>query len=256
MAADPMDTPTIITVAEGFRVRQAVDNIAWIDLGDGVLVVDALEEAVLEQEVFAAVVETLGDKPVRYVLNTHTHGDHVALNDAFAARWGAEIVNQKTTTITEEGRWFEGPARRVLMWSTPDCHTPQDCCVWVEQDRALFVGDIFGWGIFPLGRALKAESFAMLEAMYAHLMSREPAVVIPGHGPICTNATLARQLEYYHWLIEQTAAAVAAGKSDAEIAQQVTPPEDMRDWWRFRLWKHDDSLKKVLRAVREGELGG
>ena len=95
MTADPMETPTIVTVAEGFCVRQAVDVIAWIDLGDGVLVVDALEQAHLEQEVFAAITETLGDKPVKYVLNTHPHGDHVALNAAFERRF--EVVEVKRT---------------------------------------------------------------------------------------------------------------------------------------------------------------
>ena len=43
-ATDPADVAKIITVADGLWVRQAIDNITWIDLGDGGLVVDALEE--------------------------------------------------------------------------------------------------------------------------------------------------------------------------------------------------------------------
>ena len=255
MTADPMETPTIVTLAEGFRVRQAVDVIAWIDLGDGGLVVDALEQAHLEDEVFAAITETLGDKPVKYVLNTHPHGDHTALNAAFRRRWGAEIVDRRTSDITAEGRWFEGPGRRVLFWATPGCHTPDDCCAWVEPDEALFVGDIFGWGLIPLTRALTAESFADLERMYEALIARGAATVIPGHGPVCDTATLQRQLDYYRWLVEQVSAAVAAGKDDSEIAERVAPPADMHGWWRFLQRKHDDSLRKVIAAVRGGKLG-
>ena len=255
MTADPMETPTIFPLAEGFCVRQAVDVIAWIDLGDGGLVVDALEQAHLEEEVFAAIAETLGDKPVKYVLNTHPHGDHTALNAAFGRRWGAEIVSQRSAAITPEGRWFEGPKRRVLFWATPGCHTPDDCCAWVEPDKALFVGDIFGWGLIPLGGALTAESFAHLERTYEALIARGAETVIPGHGPVCDTATLQRQLDYYRWLVEQVSPAVAAGKDDTEIVEQVAPPADMHGWWRFLQWKHDDSLAKVIRAVRGGELG-
>ena len=44
MTTDPAETPTIVTVGEGFYVRQAVDNIAWIDLGEYAIVIDALEQ--------------------------------------------------------------------------------------------------------------------------------------------------------------------------------------------------------------------
>ncbi len=93
IAADPADVPKLLTVAEGFCVRQAIDNIAWIDLGEFGLVVDALEQPELEEEVFASIGATLGEKPVRYLINTHTHYDHVALNEAFQRRHHATVIN-------------------------------------------------------------------------------------------------------------------------------------------------------------------
>jgi len=100
-----------------------VDNVAWMDLGDCALVVNALEQPPLEQEVFAAIASTLGETPVRYLLNTRAHGDHVALSRAFQRRFGTEIVNNRHGAIAPEGRWFEGPGRRVLMLPMPGCHT-------------------------------------------------------------------------------------------------------------------------------------
>ena len=253
MASDEAETAKIVTVAEGFFVRQAVDNIAWIDMGDFALVVDALEQPELEEEVFQAIQSTLPDRPVRYVLNTHTHYDHTALNAAFQHRFGAEIVNQRTKRIGPDGRWFEGARRRACMLPMPGCHTDEDCVVWVPDDKALFVGDIFGWGLIPSSN-LDAETASLLLDTHARLIEFGAAVVIPGHGPLCTTAELKRWVDYFHWLGEEVRRACDEGKNDRQIMKDLAPPADMKTWWRFLLWKHADSVGKVLQAVRRGRL--
>ena len=252
MMVDPVETPTIISVAEGFYVRQAVDNIAWIDMGGFGLVVDALEQPELEQEVFEAIETTLKDRKIRYVLNTHTHHDHTALNRAFVRRFGAEIINQSTCRIPPEGKWLEGSRRRVLMLPMPGCHTSEDCVVWVPADRVLFVGDIFGWGLIPLSRDLNERTAALLKNTYKRLIDFDAAVVVPGHGPICTTAQLARWVEYFDWLHEQICDACAKGMTDTQITRVTPVPQDMMNWWRLEQWKHQDSLGKVISAVRRG----
>jgi len=252
MATDPADTPKIVTVGEGFCVRQEVDNIAWIDLGEYAVVVDALERGELENEVFDAIAASLGDKPIRYVLNTHTHYDHMALNRAFQRRCGAEIINQRTARLPGDGRWFEGSRRRVHMLPMPGCHTAEDCIVWVPHDRALFVGDIFGWGLINLSTTLRAETAKLLVDTHRRLIDYNAATVIPGHGPLCTTDELKRWVEYFNWLHREVWRACSEGKKDRQIMAEVAPPQDMHTWWRFLAWKHEDSLSKVLRAVRGG----
>ena len=254
MAADPAETPTIVTVADGFHVRQAVDNIAWIDMGDHALAVDALEEPHLADEVFQAIESTIGGKPVRYLLNTLTHYDHVALNAAFRRRYGTEVINQAATRIGPEGRWFAGPRRRLLMLPMPGCHTNEDCVIWAADDKVLFVGDLFGWGLIPLSVTLTDETARRLLDTYGRLIDYDARVVIPGHGPLCTTAELRRWVTYFTSLRQEVSRACAAGKSDADIRRQVAAPADMADWWRFLLWKHADSLDKILQGVRGGRL--
>ena len=254
MTADPAETPTIVTVADGLFVRQAVDSMGWIDLGEYAVVVDALEQPELEEEVFGAIASTIGDRPIRYVLNTHTHYDHVALNGAFQRRCGAEIVNQRAAPTGSDGRWFEGPKRRALMLPMPGCHTDEDCIVWVPEDRTLFVGDIFGWGLIEVSRLPTDDSAKLLIDTHQRLIDMEPATVVPGHGPVCTAAELGRWIEYFQWLRSEVARACEAGRSDGEIRAELAPPRDMLGWWRFVQWKHEDSLTKVLRAVRNGSL--
>jgi cyclase len=253
MTTDPADVPKIIRAAEGFCVRQEIDNLAWIDMGDHAIVVDALEHAEKEAEVFAAIRDSLGDKPVRYLLNTHTHYDHVALNAAFVRRFRTEIVNLQTAEIPPEGRWFEG-RRRLQILPMPGCHTEEDCIVWAPDDRVLFAGDIFGWGLVPLSVALRDETGRLLLDTYARMIALGPAVVVPGHGPLCTAAELQRWTAYFRWLIDRTRAGCQAGQSDEEICEELAAPGDMAGWWRFLQWKHEDSVSKVLAAVRGGRL--
>jgi cyclase len=249
MPHDPASTPEVIEVAEGFYVRQAVDNIAWMDMGDGMLVVDALEQDHLEKDVLAAMQRTVPDTPVRTVLNTHTHHDHIALNNAFAQHFGADIFNMRDAEIPKGGRWFEGPKRKVRMIPVPGIHTDTDCLVWGQTDRVLFTGDLFGWGLIPTEKPLVKEVLSDIEGVYNQMLDLHPETVIPGHGPVCTAAELKRWLEYFHWLIAEVKRLKQEGRSDAEIRSQLTAPEDMADWWRFTDWKHEDSLGKVLKSI-------
>jgi len=250
---DP-DTPKILQLTDAVVVRQAIDNMGWLDLGDCLLVVDALEQPELEQEVMTAIQDTAGDKRVRYLLNTHTHYDHVALNDAFVRKCGTEIVNLRAAEIPVDGRVFEGSSRSARMIPMPGCHTAEDCVVWMPEDRVLFVGDIFGWGLIPWEGTLTTEVYAHLLATYRRLIEFDAEHVVPGHGPLCTNTELERWTEYLEWIVAQVREFHGNGKSTAEIMSAVAPPADMHTWWRFLQWKHEDTLKKGIRAVSRSRL--
>jgi cyclase len=251
---DAPETPTVLRLADGVYVRQAVDNIGWFDLGGRAAIVDALEQRSEADNVLAALDETLGGTPVAFVLNTHTHPDHVALNSTFHKRFGAEIVNARTADIPADGRRFEGARRSALMLPMGGLHTDEDCAVHLPDDGVLFTGDLFGWGIIPLTRGLTTGSLQRLERVYERLIGFGAEHVVPGHGPLATTGDLRRFIEYVHELRDAAAEGVQAGRSDEEILDKLPPPEDMAGWWRFRDWKHADSAEKVLRAVRRGRL--
>ncbi len=249
------EIPKIIQLSGGIWVRQEIDNIAWIDLGGFALVVDALEHVEKADEVFAAIERDLGQLPIRYLINTHTHYDHVALNDAFVGRFGCEIVNAETAKIGPAGKWFEGSERRVLIQPAPGCHTDHDCIIWCEPDRVLFVGDIFGWGLIPLIAQLRPDNTQHLLETYQRLIDFDAKVVVPGHGPMATTADLRRWLEYFDWLVGKVTAAVAAGASDSQIIDEIQPPADMLHWWRFVARKHADCVVRIAKSIRRGWLG-
>ncbi|NOY80518.1 MAG: MBL fold metallo-hydrolase [Kiritimatiellaeota bacterium] len=243
----------LIELADGLFVRQAVDNMGWADMGGWALVIDALEQADLASEVRIAMGRTVGVQSVRFVLNTHTHGDHVALNPWFAREFGAQVINARTASIPAKGRSFRGDRRECWVHAQP-CHTAQDCVIWFPGDRILFAGDLFGWGLIPWEGNLRPDKQAQVVETYRRLIGFGAKHVVPGHGPLCTTDHLQRWLAYFDELRERVRDGIERGLSDDEIARAVVPPPDMTDWWRFLQWKHADSLKKVLKAGRSGWL--
>ena len=251
---DTIETPKIIEVADRFYVRQEIDNIAWIDLGGFAVIIDTLEHKEKELDVVDAMVETISLTPVRYIINTHTHYDHVALNEAFSKRFDSEILNQEITPVDSGGRWIEGDSRRLEILPMPDCHTPEDWIIHAPDDRVLFIGDIFGWGCVPLITNLREDNVHHLLNTIDKLAAYDVDTIVPGHGPLCTTETLSRWGQYLRWLIDGIAVACAGGASDIEIENLFPPPEDMKSWWRFLDWKHADTIAKVIKSTRKNWL--
>jgi cyclase len=247
------ETPKLIAVADGVVVRQEVDNIAFVSMGGFGVVIDALERPELRDEVMAALDEVLAGQPLRYVLNTHTHYDHVALNDDFR-RQGAEILNASTRPAGAAGFELSGSRRRLKVLPMPGAHTDEDWVVWLPDDAVLFVGDIFGWGVIPLVTNLRADTLARLDDIIARLISFDARVVVPGHGPLAATADLLRWGRYLHWLIDAIRPLAADGLEDREILARTPPPDDMRHWWRLLKWKHADSVAKIAKSLRKGWL--
>ncbi len=243
------EEPTIEKLTDGVFVRQEIDNMGWADLGGFAVVIDALEHRTKEGEVLKALSDTLGDTPVKYVLNTHTHPDHTALNEVLVEHFDAALINMRTADLSEEGASFAGERRTVRMIPMPGAHTPTDCVYWFEEDRVLFVGDLFGWGLIPTG-SLDKDSQGLILDYYRQMVDLGPDVVVPGHGPLADCSHLRRFLEYFEWMVNGAIQGFEAGKTPAEVLGELGPPRDMHGWWRFYDWKHDDARSKVIEAAR------
>ena len=252
MKNDPADNPQITAIADGVWVRVEVDTLAWIDLGGQAVFIDAHEEPGIEDAIFPALAETLGETPLTTVINTHTHYDHIYLNKLFQERFGAAIVNQDAADIPVTGLWIEGDKRKLVVMPMVGCHTDEDCVIWLPDCKVLFVGDIFGWGLINLMGRLTEDSAREILAAYDKVMAFEAEQIVPGHGPLCTNADLARWVEYFKWLHAVVLAAIDAGQTDKHIMAEIAAPDDMHHWWRFCDWKHDHSVDRMIKSIRDG----
>ena len=94
------DIPIAVTeVAPGlfFQYHHAESNNAWLVTDEGVLVIDSRQHPKRAEELLAAIRKTT-NKPIKYVINTHAHGDHYFGNPVFK-REGALFIAHRDTEI-------------------------------------------------------------------------------------------------------------------------------------------------------------
>ena len=238
--------------------RNFISNAGFVVTDDGVLVVDALGSPALAQELLAEI-RRVTPQPVRYVVVTHYHADHIYGLQAFKAAGativahsaGREYLNSDTaqqrlqasrvdlapwvdaqTRLVAADRWLEGDETRLRMGSyevlirrVGPAHTPEDLVVFVPQLGVLFSGDLFFRGRVPfVGQADSRLWIASLERM----MEFKPRLVIPGHGPVSTDpmADLAMTRDYLLHL----------RRTMGEAARNLEPFEEAyakADWSRY-----------------------
>ncbi|MBI3911473.1 MAG: MBL fold metallo-hydrolase [Armatimonadetes bacterium] len=249
----------ILELGPGVFIRNAVDNATWADLGEGVVVVDALEDPNLAPVIQNCIRAAVG-KPMKWLINTHWHADHTACNPIWA-RQGVTVITHESVgpptlpgdgrpDITFHDRYTLRPGERAVeVEYLGGTHTPWDSVVYFTWAKVLHVADLFGWGMIPLAR-WDEQKVPRLREVLGRVLAYDADVLIPGHGPVLTRNHIRRWLQYFEELLAQVPAMARARKSLAEVAAALPPPEDMRDWWRFVDWKHGYNLKMLWEAYR------
>lgn len=184
-------------------------NITALVGDDGILIVDS-DEAWMAPKIDAAL-KTLSDQPVRYVINTHFHGDHRGGNGYFR-RQGAEIIAHVKTlenmkvdtyapakpedlpTITFEDEYhlpFAG--EDILIRYLPKAHTNSDVFIYFPKANVLAAGDVFSYGSFPfISTGTNGTIDAHLAGQQELLaLANEQTLIVPGHGALTDKAGLA-----------------------------------------------------------------
>ena len=161
--------------------RNFISNAGFVVTDDGVVVIDALGSPALAKELLAEI-RRVTPQPVRYVIVTHYHADH--------------IYGQ--TKLVPADEWISGEEKRLRVGSfdflirhVGPAHTPEDLVVFVPKLGVLFSGDLFFRGRIPfVGQADSRLWIASLE----RLIDYKPRVVVPGHGPVSTDPLTDLQL--------------------------------------------------------------
>ena len=229
---------------------------------DGILVVDTLISA-KEGERFLADIRKVSDKPIKYVVNTHTHLDHAFGNGVFA-RQGAIIIShdadrgllEKTgeailkniagyglkpedmtgTAIVYPTLTFSGKmtihlgGEKVELIRTTPSHTEGSVVVYLPAKKLLFSGDILFTDFHPY---LADGDIPGWTRALDNLLAMDVERIIPGHGPLSTKKDLAEMKEYLI-LFDSKARELAAGSQDDDAVtgemKKILPKRAMADW--------------------------
>jgi glyoxylase-like metal-dependent hydrolase (beta-lactamase superfamily II) len=194
-----------------------VSNAGFVVTRDGVVVIDALGSPALARRLLAEIRKQTG-KPVTHVVLTHYHADHIyglqALKSAgakvIAHQAAREYLNSDTarlrleasrtelapwvdkdTQLVSADEWLDGERELVIggvrlrIRPVGPSHTPEDLVVYLPQEKVLFAGDLVFRNRIPF--VGQADSRQWIKALDA-LLSFDAAVILPGHGPVSTDA--------------------------------------------------------------------
>ncbi len=238
--------------------RNFISNAGFVVTDDGVLVVDALGSPALAGELIAEI-RRITPQPIRYLVVTHYHADHIyglqAFKDAgvtvLAHPGGREYLTSETaklrlqasrnelapwiddkTRLVGADRWLDDEQTVLKMGAfefhirhAGPSHTPEDLVVFVPEAGVLFAGDLVFRGRIPF--VGQADSNQWITSL-AQLMAFSPRIMVPGHGAVSTEplADLELTRDYLVFL----------RKSMGEAARDLEPFEDAyakADWSRF-----------------------
>ena len=246
-------------------------NIGVCAGSDGVLIVDD-QFAPLSQKIRATVDSVSGGKPIRFVVNTHWHGDHTGGNEKLAAlgavivahdnvrrRLGVpQVVAGVKDTIPaapaaalpivtfNDSISFHVNGEEVRVFHVAPAHTDGDAIVQFVHANVVHMGDCLFNGIYP---RIDLSSGGSIDGMIAaderalRVIGPETKV-IPGHGPIADRAALVAFRDMLVTVRDRVRALIRAHQT-LEQAIAAKPTADLDPRWGSGFIKPDQMVETV-----------
>jgi len=245
-------TTAIAKVKEGLFVIPGYDGAAT---GGNVAVRVTSEGAIIVDDKLPTLYKDIVDKvksvtplPIKYVLNTHQHGDHTGSNAEFLKT--AEILMHRNARSNMIKQNLPGPGRivyrdqksvfigdvEVQMRYMGRGHTDGDSVIYFQDLRTIHTGDLVVWGkrsqgttLTPLmdyaaGNGSGKEWVATLD----NILKLDFDVAIPGHGPLLTKAEVRAFRDKMQTLNQRMADLIRSGGGKQDIAGRLKL--DDLDW--------------------------
>ncbi len=265
-----------VWVRLGDRTRNQPANAGWVIFKDYILVIDA-NFPWGAKEILPEIKKT-SSKPIRFVFNTHYHGDHAYGGSIFTDQ-GAQIVcsaDCAAESVTKgQAGWdkntatgefslkpyklahptitfgnsmaFDDGEHRVELQLMGPGHSKGDSVAWLPKEKILFTGDMcVNWAFGNNAADADADHDHWLRAL-DRMAALAPSMVVVGHGTLGGMADLRAQHSYMADMVDTVRRGIAAGKSEDEVAQT--------DLTRHKIGTEKDrnvaSLKAIYRKLKK-----
>jgi glyoxylase-like metal-dependent hydrolase (beta-lactamase superfamily II) len=224
-------------------------NSAFVITDDDVLLFDSGSSLGIGQAIKRAIA-SVTDKPVRWIVNSHAHGDHWLGNGAFTDTVETIYASDTVTSLIQNDgeRWIDsfnrmsggitgdspvvvptqvvGEQQSLTLGNTRfefllsgGSHSPGDVMLWLPDAKVLLAGDVLYSDRMPSTNAGKLRQWI---STLEHLRQLHPQVVVPGHGAVSDCEGLQRLQGLLSALWSAVEQGVDDGMSDYEMLPLVS----------------------------------
>jgi cyclase len=266
------DIPIAVTeVAPGlyFQYHHQESNNAWLVTDDGVLVIDARQHPRRAEELLAAIRKTTS-KPIKWVINTHAHGDHYFGNPVFKREGATFIAHADTARMMRahydlemkrrmgyfrQQKYDPGEVRLVmpdvtyeskmtltlggrsveLIYMGPG-QNPGDTLVYFPKEKVMYTGGPFSKDSWA--NPSFTPSMSNWVAMLRRISTMDVAKFLGGHGDIGNREDVLHEAQMLEDFDAGMREAVNKGMSREEIIKNVKfeKYKDVRNYYRLNLF--------------------
>ena len=266
-----------IQVNGNIYMLEGINGFAGGNIGvsigkDGILIVDD-QFAEMAPKIEAAL-SSLDPGNLKFVLNTHWHGDHTGGNTVFSNK--ATIIaheNVRKRLMTKQTNAFgESPARPENAWPVitfdqsitihfngeaikilhfPRGHTDGDSVIFFTNSNVVHMGDHFFAGMFPFVDLDSGGNVLKFTENIGNILETVPddVKIIPGHGPLSNK----EDLKNYHAMLKDSIAFVQdnikAGMDLNNILKQGLP-EKIKQWEKGFI-KEDKWIELIYKSIEQ-----
>lgn len=263
-----------------YMIEGAGGNIGVSAGEDGVLIVDD-QYAPLADKIRAAL-KAINPGPLRFVLNTHFHGDHTGANAAFGkestivahdnvrkrlaaglppragSAAGTPPASKEALPVVTYAQsisvHFNGEEIKVM--HLPAGHTDGDSVILFTASNVIHMGDHFFAARFPFVDIDSGGNVEGLTRNVAHVIANAPAGVkiIPGHGPLST----VEDLKTYHRMLTATTDIVRKQIAEGKTVEQIKAAGLPGEWktWSWEFIGQNRWLETIHRSLTQAKPAG
>jgi glyoxylase-like metal-dependent hydrolase (beta-lactamase superfamily II) len=245
---------------------------------DGAIMVDS-QYAPLHDKIKAAIA-AVAPQPVKYLVNTHLHGDHTGGNGLFAKDGVTIVAHENVKKRMAEG-WthnmsgvttptaaiealpamtytesvvLEVKGRRAQLKHPLNAHTDGDTFVYFADVNVLATGDTFTNGRYPNSDFFNGGNIkGMIAAADNYLtMINDQTKIVPGHGPLANKTDLVAFREMLVTSRDRMARLIADGKAPSEAeAQEAKPFADLDAKWAANEQAGKNWVRVVYNSMKQ-----
>jgi len=241
-----------------YMLKGAGGNIGVLATKTGLVMIDDQFEPLAER--IETAMQSISKQPIKYIINTHFHGDHTGGNSYFAhkapifAHQNVRerlLADEKSTDSLPEVTYQDGliihlPNEEVQLTHYPHAHTDSDTVVYFKNANVLHTGDLFFELGFPFIDIKRGGSVKGYLAAVKQLIATMPddVVIIPGHGKLTNKARYQEFANMISYSIERVSTLLAQGKTAQEII--ILGLGDNYHQWSWSFINEEKWLKTLI----------